>query len=108
MPLLEKYDSLTSRYPRRRLDFFYDASKLETDISKDYFLEPQGSPVHQVFQYGSELKKRLSLKQLQALFACPISLYGLYSLMNFELYDVPSKVSMMIGLGGYFYLMNHI
>lgn len=28
--------------------------------------------------------------------------------MNYYLYDVPSKVSMLIGLGGYFYLMNHI
>jgi hypothetical protein len=28
--------------------------------------------------------------------------------MNYEIYDVASKVSMMIGISGYFYLMNHI
>lgn len=46
LPLLEKYESMTSRYPRRRLEFMYDASKLQTDIQSGYFTDPIGSPLH--------------------------------------------------------------
>lgn len=48
------------------------------------------------------------MKQLKTLFAAPLGIYSLYSLMNDDLYDVPSKVSLLIGIGGYAYLMNHV
>lgn len=107
-PFDVKYSKMTSRYPRRRLDFFYDPSKLEEDISKKYFNNPDQSPIHQVFNYGTEDRRRLSVKQIRTIFAAPIGVYSLYTLMNDELYDVPSKVSIAIAISGYFYLMSHV
>jgi hypothetical protein len=46
IPFLEKYGSMNSRYPRRRLDFNYDPSKIDAHVSAGYFLDPQSAPMH--------------------------------------------------------------
>jgi hypothetical protein len=61
-----------------------------------------------VYSYGSEEKKRLTLKQIKQLMGSGLGIYSLYTLFNDDIHDVPSKVSLLVAIAGAGYLYSHI
>ena len=82
VPLADEFGKRAEVYPRRPF--------------------PKDKEVFQIFEFDKEEKGRLPLSKIGYIMYSPPSIYALYSLMNLDLYNLSSKMILLIGFGASF------